>query len=434
MLKLKTLFAASAAALCCVSAVAQENGYSDENARVEAMQLGFKPYPYGFVQVQGGVSTTLTDVNPLKILSPTFSIAGGYQFSPIVGARLHVNGIKAKGGFDTMAENYAGLTAWNEAEGGFALINGKVMKYNYNYINTNADLMLNVLNIVSPKCYHPVDLYLIGGIGLNYAWDNSEFEKLTEQYNVKTDISNAWGDKQTPRTSLLGHNIRLGLLADYNINKNFSVGAEINFNSLDDRFNSKYKDADDWMVTAQLSVTYKFGRAKNAKISNLTTIAPITSAATHTAQQAEAAEAAAKLAEAKKAQEAEAARKAAETTSKTMPQTAKFAEVEEDEPLKDAIFYAIRESDVDNESLLQRVVTWCKKYPKKTITIDGYADKDTGNPSLNVSYAQKRAKAVADALKKMGVPASQMKVSSHGDKIQPFAENDKNRCVIIEGK
>ena len=131
-----------------------------------------------------------------------------------------------------------------------------------------------------------------------------------------------------------------------------------------------------------------------------------------------------------------------------MKETAKPAPVEEvvpapvetpkpvviEEPIKETIFYAIRESDVDTQSIINRVVAWCKKYPNKKITVDGYADKGTGNPKLNVGYAQKRAEKVAAALQEKGVPASQMTIKSYGDTVQPFPENDKNRCVIIEGK
>ena len=77
---------------------------------------------------------------------------------------------------------------------------------------------------------------------------------------------------------------------------------------------------------------------------------------------------------------------------------------------------------------------WCTKYPNKKITIDGYADKGTGNPTINAEYAQQRAAKVASALKEKGVPESQMTVKSYGDTVQPFPDNDKNRCVIIEGK
>lgn len=390
----KSCIAITMLALCSVSAVAQTSNDA------EAQELGYKPYPYGFIQVQGGVGTTFTDISCLKLLTPTFSIALGDMFTPVVGARVHVNGYQSKGGFDTMGQYYEGLTSSNQSEGVWELIGGP-MKYNFNYINTNVDLMINLVNIFSKKVRHPFDLYFIGGVGLNYAWNNDDFESITSKYNVGSDISNAWGNNQTPRTSLLGHNLRLGLLADYNISKNWSLGAEVDFNSLDDRFNSKYKNADDWMMTAQLSLTYKFGFKPAPKP------APEAVSATPVYQDTKQAEIA------------------------TAP-TPKPVVVEE--PIKETIFYAIRESDLEKEDIINKVAAWCKKYPNKTITVDGYADKGTGNPKLNAEYAKLRAEKVAAALQNKGVPASQMTVNVLGDTVQPFEDNDKNRCVIIEGK
>jgi hypothetical protein len=34
---------------------------------------------------------------------------------------------------------------------------------------------------------------------------------------------------------------------------------------------------------------------------------------------------------------------------------------------------------------------------------------------------------------KYGIDASRIIVTAKGDREQPFAENDKNRCVIIDG-
>jgi len=381
----------AALGLSHMAAFAQENNNIESRYLVEAQELGYRPYPYGFIQVQGGVGTTFTDVSCWKLLSPTFSIAAG-GMTPIVGARIHVNGWKSKGGFD----KYYLDPPIN------SLYSTKVLKYDYNYINTNIDLMFNVLNIFRDRVHRPFDLYLIGGIGLNYAWHNNDFEGIISQYKVESDISNAWGKNQTPRHNLLGHNLRLGLLADVNISKHWSVGAEVDFNSLDDRFNSKYTNSDDWMMTAQLSITYKFGHKPVPKPEPVAvTAAPVYQTTNQT-----------------------------ETAPATAPKP-----VVVEEPVKETIFYAIRESDVNREVQLNKVVTWCKKYPNKTITISGYADSGTGNAKLNANYAKLRAEKVANYLQSKGVPATQMKVSSYGDTVQPFTDdNDKNRCVIIEGK
>ena len=358
----------------------------------ECQELGYRPYPHGFIQLQGGVGTTLTDVECLKLLSPTASIGAGAWFGPSVGARLHVNAWESKGGFKTA---------------------GDPLKYKYNYVNTNADLMLNVLNLFSQKKYHKFNVILIGGIGLNYAWKNDEFHQLLNTYTPTVDISNAWGEG-TSRKHLLSHNIRAGLLFDFNIAKHWGVGIEVDANSLDDRFNSKFTDSDDWMITAQLGITYKFGfkaphEKKQEPVKPVQVVQPTPVVPTQ----------AVRTVEPVKAPEPVRA-----------PEPAKVVE----EPYKDVLFYAIRDSEIDPESIISAAAAWCKKSPNKTITVNGYADKGTGNAKLNMMYSQQRTNKVVDMLKKKGVPASQIKSASYGDTVQPYSENDKNRCVIIEGK
>lgn len=392
MFNLKAIIIAGATMLCSIGAVAQEESSIEGGYLAEAQELGYLPYPYNFIQVQGGFGTTFTDVSCWKLLTPTYSFAVGRMFTPIIGTRLHVNGWKAKGGFDDYL--YVGEQRVTSSS--------SVLKYKYSYINTDIDMMVNVFNIFSKKVHRPFDIYMIAGLGINCAWHNKQFAGIVDRYEVGSDISNAWGPNQNKK-NLLSHNIRLGLLADVNIAKHWSVGAEVDFNSMNDRFNSKYKNADDWMMTGQLSLTYKFGFKEPPT--------PKTPAVTpppvyQNTQQTE-----------------------------TVPTPAPRPVVTET-PVKETIFYALRESDLtsDRESICNKVVEWCKKYPNKTITVSGYADKGTGNPKLNEGYAQQRAEKVADMLKKKGVPASQMVVKSYGDTVQPFADNDKNRCVIIEGK
>ena len=377
MRNLKTIIAVAAMALCGANSVANAQCCGGEACK-EAQELGYKPRPYGFVQLQGGDGTTVTDVSALNLLTPTFSVAGGYMFTPAVGARLHINGIQSTGGFKMAGDP----------------------KYKFNYINTNADLMFNITNLMSASNNHAFNLYVIGGVGLNYAWNNDEFDTFTSNNKVACDITNAWGDKQTPRNSLLGHNIRFGVLGDYNISKNWSVGAEVDLNSLDDRFNSKYNNSDDWMLTAQVSLTYKFGFKKPCKPQEPVVVKP---------------------------------EPKPEPVVEQKPEPKPEPVVVKEEPLKETFFYNIRLSDPEPEAILNKIVAWCKKYPNKQITVDGYADKGTGNPEINVGYAKARATKVAQQLEERGVPKSQMIVNSYGDKVQPFAENDRNRCVIVVG-
>ena len=49
-------------------------------------------------------------------------------------------------------------------------------------------------------------------------------------------------------------------------------------------------------------------------------------------------------------------------------------------------------------------------------------------------YSRLRAEKVAAALKAKGVAEGKMTVHSYGDTVQPFKDNNQNRCVIVMGQ
>lgn len=381
------LAVAAVACLCSVNASAQ---CDSPEACAEVQELGYKPYPHGFIQLQGGVGTTFTNV-PLvdagspflsdkSLISPTASVGVGAFFTPAVGARLHVNAWESKGGFMSIPDTYK-----------------------FNYVNTNADLLINLTNIISKKNNHVFNLILVGGIGLNYAWNNEDLDAILATTNPAENTSNAWGEGKT-REDLLSHNIRVGLLADFNLAKHWGLGLEVDLNSLDDRFNSKYNNSDDWMLTAQLSLTYKFG-FKNVQKKPVKA-APVI------------------------IREPEPAPVVVEKKEEPKPVVVEKKE----EPLKEVLFYVIRGSEINPEAIITKCAEWAKEYPNKKISVSGYADKGTGNAKLNMQYSQQRVDNVVKSLKDKGVEASRIESKAYGDTVQPYSENDKNRCVIIEGK
>ena len=66
------------------------------------------------------------------------------------------------------------------------------------------------------------------------------------------------------------------------------------------------------------------------------------------------------------------------------------------------------------------------------IYIVGYADEATGNPSINMTLSERRAKAVAKALvEKYVVSEDMIEVDFKGDTVQPYETNEWNRVVIM---
>lgn len=336
----------------------------------------YKPFPHMFVGIQGGAQTTFTNYDQLKLITPTASVYFGGWFTSVVGARLHVNGIWNKGGYDVAPLDF---------------------KYDYKYVTTNVDLLLNLCTLFGKKDYYPVNVYLLGGIGLNYAWDNDD------AYAQKTVLPMAWKDNR------LNHNARVGAMLDINLAKHWSVNLEVDANSLSDRYNSKTCDKDDWSLTAQLGLTYKFGFKNKPKKAE-----PV----------------------AKPVVESQPEPTYATRIDTTWYDDVTYKDVTADRDIKKEIFFGIRESGVNqDDAQISAVAEFLKGVKNAEITITAYADKGTGTPKLNMDYSKQRAEQTKKALIAKGVDPSIIKtVEWKGDTVQPYpADNDKNRVSIITG-
>lgn len=345
---------------------------------------------YTFVEAQGGAQVTPTHNAKLgKIITPAAAFSVGHFFNTGVGARLHVQG-------------------W-EAKSGFKRVNAY---YKWKYITTDVDLLLNINNLISKTPSHFLNVMLIGGIGLNYAWDKDEAMDVFNEHpnmNIKP-----WFGK-----SNLSHNIRAGVRLETDVTRPIGVSLELAVNNLNDRFNFKWGGGDDWMMTAMLGVTWRFGKKyKTLPPENFGSFDDLD-------DDDDAAAAAARLA--KEREEAERRRREEEELRNR--QTIVVA-------LTESGFYEESKTDITptSSAMIDKAVKWFNLHTDKTLNVSGYADKGTGNSKRNLMLSEQRAQKVADALKSKGVPADRIVIKAYGDTKQPFPENEKNRCVIIEGK
>lgn len=361
-MKTKNLLTAAVALLMAGAAQAQTNTWTS----------------YSFVEAQGGVQLTSTNAPMDKLITPTAALSFGHYFTPVVGARLHVNAWQSKSGLASTGQYYK-----------------------WKYVTPDLDLLVNLTNLFGKGSDHALNVILLGGVGLNYAWDNDELKDLNLPANT---MPLAW-DKNR-----LGHNLRAGLRLETNQAKPFGVSLEVNANSLDDRFNSKTNDKDDWMFTAMLGLNFRFGHKKAAPryvtktievIDTFEVDEPITI-------------------------------KVKEKQPKTKTETKHMK-------MNEAIFFKIRESDANAASgideAIKKVAELMKCSDDAMFTVTGYADKGTGTAKQNKKYAKQRADDVAKKLvEQYGLDAKRLKTDSKGDTVQPFEENDKNRCVIVTGE
>ena len=58
--------------------------------------------------------------------------------------------------------------------------------------------------------------------------------------------------------------------------------------------------------------------------------------------------------------------------------------------------------------------------------------RKTGNPKINMTLSEKRAKNVVEALKAKGIAADRIITSYKGDTVQPYQKPEENRvCICI---
>lgn len=332
----------------------------------------YLPYPHAFIGLQGGGQTTFTNFDNTKLITPTASVSMGYWFTKIVGSRLHVNGM------------------WNE--GGIKATN---QKYKFNYVTTDLDLMLNLVGMFGRQDAYPVNLYLIGGVGLNTAWGNADARALG------TLLNNSWNGTK------LSHNARVGMQLDYNLHRNVSLNLEVAANSLRDRFNSKRGHGDDWQLTAQLGLAFKFGHKKielrRPKIACISSEYP---------------------------------ERWETRIDTTWYDDVTYEDVTREREINKAIFFALASDSIGNENeQITAVAEFLKTVKDAKISIVAYADKGTGNPKLNMNYSKKRAMSTWRKLVAKGVDSGIIKsIEWKGDTVQPYEQNDKNRVCIITGK
>ena len=102
------------------------------------------------------------------------------------------------------------------------------------------------------------------------------------------------------------------------------------------------------------------------------------------------------------------------------------------EPMKQNIFFALNSAllQKDQQSKIDAMVAYMEKYPASKVAITGYADKETGNPRINMTLSEKRAKIVADALKAKGIAADRIVTDFKGDTVQPFRVPEENRVSV----
>lgn len=360
-----------------VSAYAQESTEKVENV--------FNPHWY--IQVQPiGAQYTLGETTFCDQTTYNLQVAGGYNFTKLFGLRFAVNGFQSKGGLEMYEDTYS---------------------WKWNYVAPNIDATLNLSNLVCG--YNPNRLFTLtafAGIGANIAWNNDEAFDVKHQLATKYYYGNCENLRYLwdgTKARFMG---RAGLMADFRLNANWSVGAELQANILSDKYNSKKAGNSDWYFNGLLGVKYVFGKSNK---------------------------------EVKKAAEQPSVRiqeKIVEKVVEKLVEKKVYVETTILE-LNRAIFFKEANNVVipsSEDFKIKEIAEFLNEHPEATVSLIGYADKETGNAKINAELAEKRANAVAEVLKNTyKIDASRIVVEHKGDVVQPL-HSTANRVTIAVAK
>ena len=388
-MRLKRILLSSLVVMGCLNASAQEPKPLTEDVFV----------PHFYVQVQPiGAQYTLGEVAFKDLLSYNVQVAAGYDFNSVFGLRLAINAWQSRGGWDTHNSQVGKL------------------KWKYSYVAPTVDATMNLTNLICGyKANRVFNFSLFAGIGANIAWNNDDAAKadLAADYLLSEAVRTAPGYVRSQNLDYLWKGTKtrfvaqVGANADFRVSDVVSLGLEVNCNTLSDRYNSKKAGNADWYFNALLGAKFNIGKT------HTTREVPVAPHRVDTIYLKE------------------------QIVERTPAPVAPVVEQQVPELRRD-IFFTIRATQVvgaENLDKVKEVADYLKKYPSAKVSVTGYADKGTGNVTINNNLSQKRAKVVADLLKnKYGIDESRITTDFKGHFEQPFAENDKNRVTICIAK
>lgn len=345
--------------------------------------------PHWYLQAQMGAQYTLGEISFKDLISPNIQIGAGYQFNKVVGARFTVNAWEAKAGQTMTHYAYAGNATVAETS--------SRSKWKWNYVAPMVDATFDLTNLFC--AYNPKRLVSVGvfaGMGVNVAFNNDDAINSP----VADKLEYLWDGTKTRLAARAGANV------DFRLSDRVSVGLECHATTLNDKFNSKRAGNADWQFTALAGVKIKLGKGHTTR--TVVPAAPVERIVERIVEKPV---------------------RVVETVEKPV---AKEAEVKAPEQLRRDIFFIINSNVISASEAkkVDEIVEYMNKYPNAKVTVTGYADKGTGNNVINDRVAAKRAQIVVNTLVKKGIAASRISSESKGSRVQPYAENNKNRVTI----
>lgn len=367
-MKFKNILTSALAAVACLSATAQTT------------ETVYEFNPHWYIQGQLGAQYTLGEIKAKELTSLNGQLGGGYQFNELFGLRLSVIAWQSKAGMEVADASYA---------------------WKWNYVAPSLDATLDLTNLLGG--FNPerlVSVNVFAGLGANIAFKNDAAATAKSDIMAANDMGGyeplayLWdGAKAYMKASF-------GTMVDFNVTERLSIGLEMSSTVLSDKYNSKKAHNSDWYFNTLAGVKYAFGK-KATKRS-----VPVE-------------------------QPTNVVERVIEKVVEVPAQPIQEAKPVVQEMRRD-VFFNINKSAITDVEMVKvnEIAEYMKANAEAKVTISGYADKGTGNASINESLSKRRAEIVAEALKDLGIEASRISTVAMGDSEQPYEKAELNRVSI----
>ena len=354
---------------------AQQSG--DTERRLVSVPRSFF-VPHWYIKAQGGAAYDVGEAKFSQLLSPSLQLAMGYKFNEYFGLRGSVSGLWARNRY-----------AYPETE------------YKWNFIQPSVEAEFDLTQLImgrDPERLHSV--YAFAGIGAAFSFNNDDAVDANKAYLEKKyytmynyvphtePFQKLWNDSRWNPV------VRAGIGYDYRIADEISIGAEVNANLLPDHFNSKLgkRDNKDWHFNALLGIKFNIGHSHGRT-------EPVYE----------------------------------DVPAPVVPQPQEFVDVPAEQiSFNVNIYFVINQSIIRANQMgkLTRLLQYLAEHPRAFVRLSGYADKETGNPSINMRLSIERSQAVSKYLQDAGVAEWRIRRFAKGDRVQPFDIPEENRVCI----
>ena len=373
--------------------------------------------PHWYIHGAFGYQYTIGETKDALALSyMNAQIAVGYEFTPVWGLRLAINGWESR-------------AAYQPGEEMIDLNNKKVDGQNWKwyYVAPALDVTMDLTNLIGGyKHDRIVNVGLILGGGANIFFKNDEATTAKDNLNAYDFGSVKLGDEILEyywdgcKASPLG---RAGLYIDFRITDKFRLGLEGTGNIVMDKYNSRYAHNPDWYLNALLTAKYNFGGTYNEKKMKKSDLNPCYEPTyVHDTVYLES--------EVDTVAIINAAKLKADNATALLALKDSF---------RTEIFFPISSNRVSvTEAVkLRHILDFMNKYPDSKVLVTAHADKGTGTHQFNQMISEKRAKVVKEYLISQGISEDRITVKAMGDSDNPYVEkgdspvlNRVSICVI----